>query len=196
MGILDAMRKKTQLLSCRIVFDSFNRLGVSVEVHEPSILPDEYCRLWANYHVKILDSLGYPTQVDALLASAIIKKVTDRRFSSGTDCFARAGLSEVVEYTEDSLVGFPDMTGRYYAKGQRRFFIIDLPLDVTAKHLIYGSVGLLQSCLNRCSTDQNNLAFAYQLSKKVLFLLSAESGYDSGDLTQIPDAAYSLAKRS
>jgi len=26
--------------------------------------------------------------------------------------------------------------------------------------------------------------------------LSAESGYDPGDLTQIPDAAYSLAKRS
>ncbi len=196
MGILDAMRKKTQLLSCRIVFDSFNRLSVSVEVHEPSVLSDEYCRLWANYHVKVLDSLRYPTNVDALLASPIIKKVTDREFSFGTDCFARAGLSEVVEYTEDSLVGFPDMTGRYYARGQRRFFIIDLPLDVTAKHLIYGSVGLLQACLNRCSTDQNNLAFAYQLTKKVLFLLSPESGYDSGDLTQIPDAAYSLAKRS
>jgi len=196
MGIFGAMRRRTQLLSCRIVFDSFNRLGVSVEVREPSISPDEYCRLWANYHVNVLDSLRYPTSVDALLASAVIKKVTDRRFSSGTDCFARAGLSEVVEYTEDSLVGFPDMIGRYYARGQRRFFIIDLPLDVTAKHLIYGSVGLLQFCLNRCRTDQNELDFAHKMARKILFLLAPDSGYDSSDLAQIPDAAYSLAKRS
>jgi hypothetical protein len=146
--------------------------------------------------MKVLESLSYPTNIDALLASAIIKRITARQFSSTTDCFARAGLSEVVEYTEGPLAGFPDMTGRYYAQGQRRFIIIDLPLDVTAKHLIYGSVGLLQYCLNRCSTDHKNLAFAYHLAKKVLFLLSSDSGYDTSDLTQLPDTAYSLAKRA
>jgi len=196
MGIFNAFRKKTHLLSCRIVFDSYNRLGVTVEAYEPSLSPHEYCRLWAHYHVKVLDRLGYPTNIDSHLAMAVIKKVTDREFSSDTDCFARAGLAEVVEYVEDPLAGFPDMTGRYYGKGQRRFFLIDLPLDVTAKHFIYGSVGLLQYCLNRCSSNQNDLALAYQLTRKVLFLVSPDSGYDAGSIAQIPDTAYSLAKRS
>lgn len=195
MGIIDTIRKRTQLLSCKIVFDSTNRLSVSVEAKEPSILPDEFSRLWAAYHVKILEGLGYPTNVDALLATATIKKITATPFHFGVDCFARAALSEVIEYTENPLVGFPDMTGKYYAKEQRRFLVIDLPLDVMAKHLIYGSVGLLQYCLNRYSQDQN-LDFAYQLAKKVLFLLSPDSGYDSSDLVQIPDTAYSLVKRS
>jgi hypothetical protein len=146
--------------------------------------------------MEALKSLGYPTNVDSILASAIIRKITSKPFSSNTDCFARARLSDVVEYTETPLVGFPDMTGKYYAKERRRFLMADLPLDVTAKHLIYGSVGLLQYCLNRCRTDHKNLAFAYQLAKKVLFLLGPNSGYDTSDLAQIPDTAYSLAKRS
>ena len=73
--------------------------------------------------------------------------------------------------------------------------MIDLPLDVVAKHLIYGSVGLLQYCLNRYGQDQNNLDFAHQLAEKVLFLLNPDSGYDSRYLAQIPDTAYSLVKR-
>ena len=195
MGIIDTIRKRTQLLSCRIVFDSTNRLSVSVEAKEPSILPDEFSRLWAAYHVKVLEGLGYPTNVDALLATATIKKITATPFHFSVDCFARASLSEVVEYTESPLAGFPDITGKYYAKEQRRFLMIDLPLDVVAKHLIYGSVGLLQYCLNRYGQDQNNLDFAHQLAEKVLFLLNPDSGYDSRYLAQIPDTAYSLVKR-
>ena len=195
MGIIDTIRKRTQLLSCMIVFDSSNRLSVSVEAKEPSILPDEFSRLWAAYHVKVLEGLGYPTNVDALLATATIKKITATPFHFGVDCFARAALSEVVEYTESPFTGFPDMTGKYYAKEQRRFLMIDLPLDVVAKHLIYGSVGLLQYCLNRYGQDQNNLDFAHQLAEKVLFLLNPDSGYDSRYLAQIPDTAYSLVKR-
>jgi len=194
--ILDTLRKRTQLLSFRIVFDSTNRLGVSVEVHEPSISPDEFSRLWAAYHMRVLESLSYPTNVDALLASAIIKKITARQFSSNTDCFARAGLSEVVQYTEDSLAGFIDITGRYYAKKQRRILLADLPGDITAKHLIYGSVGLLQYALNRCGRDKNALSFTYQLAMSILFLLNSDSGYDANDLTQLQDTAYSLAKRA
>lgn len=194
--ILDTLRKRTQLLSFGIVFDSTNRLGVSVEVHEPSISPDEFSRLWSAYHMKVLESLSYPTNVDALLASAILKKITARQFSSNTDCFAGAGLKEAVEYTEDQIVGFPDITGRYYSKEQRRFLLTDLPVDITAKHLIYGSVGLLQYALNRCGRDKNALAFTYQLAMSILFLLSSDSGYDASDLTQLPDTAYSLAKRA
>ena len=195
--ILDTLRKRTRLLSFGIVFDSTNRLGVSVEVHEPSISPDEFSRLWAAYHMKVLESLGYPTNVDALLALAILKKITARQFSSNTDCFARAGLKETVEYTEvDQIVGFPDIIGRYYAKEQRRFLLTDLPVDITAKHPIYGSVGLLQYALNRCGMDKNALAFTYQLAMSILFLLSSDSGYDASNLTQLPDTAYSLAKRA
>ena len=133
--------------------------------------------------------------MDSLLASAIIEKIIAKPFSAKTDCFARAGLSEVVEYTEDPLVGFPDMTGRYYGKEQRRFLLIDLPLDVTAKHLIYGSVGLLQYSLNRCGHDQDGRVLTYQTAKNVLSLLSPDSGYDTTNLSQVPDAAYTLAKR-
>jgi hypothetical protein len=146
--------------------------------------------------MKVLESLSYPTNVDALLASAILKKITARQFSSNTDCFAGAGLKEAVEYTEDQIVGFPDITGRYYSKEQRRFLLTDLPVDITAKHLIYGSVGLLQYALNRCGRDKNALAFTYQLAMSILFLLSSDSGYDASDLTQLPDTAYSLAKRA
>jgi hypothetical protein len=194
--ILDTLRKRTQLLSFGIVFDSTNRLGVSVEAHEPSISPDELSRLWAAYHAKVLEALRYPTNVDALLASAIIEKITAKPFSFKTDCFARAGLSEVVQYTEDSLAGFIDITGRYYAKEQRRILLADLPGDITAKHLIYGSVGLLQYGLNRCGQDENELTLIFQLAKSILFLLSPDSGHDTSDLTQLPDTAYSLAKRA
>jgi hypothetical protein len=160
----------------------------------PEILTEEYGRLWSVYHMKVLESLGYPINVDSLLASAIIEKITAKSFSSKTDCFARAGLSEVFEYTENQLVGFPDMRGRYYAKKQQRFLLADLPVDISAKHLIYGSVGLLQYGLNRCGQNQDELTLIHQLATSVLSLLSPDSGYDKSNLAQVPDTAYSLAK--
>jgi len=171
-------------------------MSVTVQQVAPETFTDEYGRLWAGYHAKVLEALGYPTNVDALLASAIIEKITAKPFSFKTDCFARARLSEVVQYTEDSLAGFIDITGRYYAKEHRRFLLADLPVDITAKHLIYGSVGLLQYGLNRCGQDEEELTLIFQLAKSILFLLSPDSGHDTSDLTQLPDTAYSLAKRA
>jgi hypothetical protein len=192
---VDTILKRTLLFSYKIVFDSFNRLSVKAQPFITAIPTEEYGRLWAAYHVKVLESLGYPATVDALLTSAIIEKITAKPFSFKTDCFARAGWSEVIEYTEGLLVGFIDMTGRYYAKEQRRFLLADLPVDITAKHLIYGSVGLLQYGLNRCGQDEKELTLIFQLAKSILFLLSQDSGHDTSDLTQLPDTAYSLAKR-
>jgi hypothetical protein len=193
--IIDTILQRSLLLSHKIVMDSSNRLSVTVQQFGPGILTEEYGRLWAGYHMKVLEGLNYPTNVDALLASAMIEKITAKPFSFKTDCFARAGWSEVIKYTEDPLAGFIDMTGRYYAKEQRRFLLADLPVDITAKHLIYGSVGLLQYGLNRCGQDEKELTLIFQLAKSILFLLSPDSGHDKSDLTQLPDTAYSLAKR-
>lgn len=195
MKAVDTILKRTLLFSYKIVFDSPNRLSVTVQPFIPTVLTEDYGRLWAAYHMKVLESLSYPANVDSLLVSAIIEKIIAKPFLSRTDCFAGAGLSEVIEYTEDPLAGVLDMTGRYYAKEQRRLLLADLPVDITAKHLIYGSIGLLQYCLNRCGQNQDELAFTYQLATSVLSLLRPESGYDASNLAQVPDSAFSLAKR-
>lgn len=195
MKVVDTILRRTLLLSYRVVFDSFNRLSVTVRQIGPGILTEEYGRLWAAYHMKVLETLVYPIGVDALLASAIIERITAKPFTSNADCFERADLSGVVEYTEDLLDGFPDMSGRHYAKGQRRFLMTDLPADVTAKHLIHGSAGLLQYGLNRCRQNENERTFLYEMAKSVLSLLSQDSGYDTGNLDLLPDAAYTMAKR-
>lgn len=194
MKVVDAILKRTLLLSYRIVFDSFNRLSVRVRQVEPAVRTEEYGRLWAAYHMKVLETLVFPIGVDALLASAAMERITAEPFRSDTDCFERANLKGVVTYTEDPIDGFPDMRGRYYAKEQRRLLVTELPADVTGRHLIYASAGLLQHGLNRCGDDEKERTFLHEMAKSVLFLLRRDSGYDTSDLNQLPDAAYSLAK--
>lgn len=194
--IVDTILKRSLLLSCRIVFDSVNRLAVSVEAHEQTISPHEYGRFWAACHMEVLESLGYPTSVDALLASAIIEKITAKPFSSRTDCFERAGLSEVVEYTENPFIGYQEITGRFYAQKGRRFLVADLRLDIDPKHLIYGSIGLLQFALNRCGEKEEELAFLFQLAQTILVLLSPDSGYETNNFRQLHDTAYALVTHS
>ncbi len=195
MKVVDTILKRTLLLSYRIVFDSFDHLSVRVRQVGPAILTEEYARLWAAYHMKVLETLIFPIGMDALLASATLERITAEPFLSDTDCFERANLKGVVKYTEDLIDGFPDMTGKYYAKEQRRFLVTELPADVTGKHLIYGSAGLLQHGLNRCGRDEEGRTFLYEMAKSVLSLLSRDSGYDTGNLELLPDAAYTLAKR-
>lgn len=194
--VIDAILQRSLILSYDIVMDSSNRISVRIQQHGPEVPEEEFCRLWVDYHVKVLEKLGYPGNVDGVLASVIIGKIVAKPFTSETDCFARAELSGVVKYTEDPIVGSLTMTGRYYKKGQKRSLVTDLPGDITAKHLIYASVGLLQFCLNRCGQDGSEGALIFQMAKSMLFLLSSDSGYDTSDSTSLPDAAYSLAKRT
>lgn len=193
--IIDTMLKRTLLLSCKVVFDSANRLGVSVEKHEPSVTPDEYGRLWAACHMKVLEGLGYPTNIDALLALAMIEKILSKPFGGKTDCFERAGLSEIVEYTESSPIGH-DITARYYAQKQRRLVIVEMRRDIPSKHLIYGSIGLLQFALNRCEGREEELTLLFKMAKTILYLLSSDSAYETDNLTQLHDTAYALVKQS
>lgn len=194
--IVDTILKRTLILSCKVVFDSMNRLAVSVQEHEPSLSLDEYGRLWAAYHVEVLETLGYPTSVDAILASAIIEKIIAKPFSSKIDCFERAGLSEVVEYTESPFIGHQEITGRLYAQKQSRFLVTDLRLDIDPKHLMYGSVSLLQFAVNRCGGKENELAFLFQFAKTIVYLLSPDSGYEKDNLKHLHNAAYALVKHS
>lgn len=194
-NIVDKMLKRILLISCRVAFDEMNRLAVSVQEHEPSLSLDEYGRLWAAYHTEVLETLGYPTSVDAILASAIIEKITDKPFSANTDFFKRAGLSEVVEYTENPFIGHQEITGRFYAQKQSRFLVTDLRLDIDPKHLMYGSAGLLQFAANRCWGKEGELAFLFKFAKTIVYLLSPDSGYEKDNLRQLHNTAYALVKQ-
>lgn len=145
---------------------------------------------------KVFETLGYPTNIDALLALAMLEKMTVEPFCRNTDCFERAGLAEVVEYAENQQSGLPVAALRYFARGQRRVLVCDLSPDIPAKHLVYASIGLLQYSLNRCGRNEQELLFLYRLAKNILFLLSPDSDYDAKDISLLPGTAYSLAKRA
>lgn len=193
--IIDTLLQRTLLFSYSIVFDSTNSMSVAVRPHMPVTRTGEYGRLWAAYHVRVLESLGFPTNVDALLASAMIEKIVSKPFSEKIDCFQRAGLPGVVRYTEDSLAGYHHITGHYYRKGQKHFLLAELPVDITSKYLIYGSIGLLQYTLNRCGRNHQEILLVNELVENVLSFLRKDSGYDTSLLGQLPDTAYGLARR-
>jgi hypothetical protein len=186
---------KKLLLTGKIIFDSPNRPAATIQPFTPPLVCDEYGRLWAAHHVKVFEVLGYPANIDALLAPAVLENITVAPFRRNTDCFARAGPAEIVEYAEDRRSGLPVMTLRYYACNEKQVLVCDLPLDIPTKHLVHTSVGLFQYGLNRCVRNKQGLLLLYRSANNILFLLRPDSGHDVRDLSRLPDTAYPLATR-
>ncbi|MGI5912389.1 MAG: hypothetical protein ACOX6E_07420 [Syntrophomonadaceae bacterium] len=153
-------------------------ISVKVMEENPELSNHEYVRMWAFYHCKVMDNLGYPYNETANLLNRALYKIISKKFDKNIDCFERAGLSDQITYSDQFITPKVTFKGEYYSKASKhRRIKTKFPLVITEQQVLHSSIGLLQFTINKCSNKKKELDMIY----KVIFFLLV--GYEADTRT-------------
>ena len=191
MGLLNFLTGK-KILSYKIIFDQNNKVAVNIKKEVPTVPTPEYIRLWAFYQAKIIYNLGYPNNLSANMSLESLFKIVEEDIDSNTDCFKRANLDDVVQYSDRFISLITKYDGEFFAKGSvNRSINTHFPMQSSEQEVVYSGIALMQYCINMNKNDKNVLDVITKTARN-LYLMFYEAGIGSGisNIDQISQTAY------
>ncbi len=156
MGFLERLAGWKEILHYEIVFEG-RAMGVGISPLVPEVPNPEYIRLWATYEALVIYSLGFPENLSARMALELLLRVASGGVGADTDCFKRASLLDVVQFSPHVPVGGTRLTGEYYAKGIQRTIKGRFRNKVSEQQIVYSGLALLQYAVSMNSGDPESL---------------------------------------
>jgi len=194
MGFLETLRRRKKVLSFEIVFGDKNKVGVIVNKNVAIIPGPDYIRLWACYEAKMLYNLGYPNNVSANMAIGAIGKIMESHINENTNCFRRANLDDVIEYTPDIAKGKIKFKGEFYAKGSiERTIKTWLPQRGSEQQAVYSTLALMQYAIFMTRDDKECLDVFTKTARNMVGLYESGMRVGIASVVQIPTLAYMQA---
>ena len=191
MGFLEVLTGKIKILSFEILIDSANNITVNITEEVPTVQLPDYIRLWAHYQSKIIYNLGFPRNVSANISLGAISKIVETQFDDNVDCFKRAQLNDVAQYTDKISAITKRYHGEFFGKGATtRFIKTHLPSDGTEQEIVYSAIALMQYCINKVKQDSEMLDIFYNTNLNMVAIYNAGHGGNLSDVTGIPYSAY------
>ena len=190
MGLLNFLNGK-KILSYNILFDYNNKVAVNIKKEVSTVPTPEYIRLWAFYQAKIIYNLGYPNNLSATMSLVSLSKIIEKDIYSNTDCFKRANLDDVVQYSDRYISPIIKFDGEFLAKGSvNRSINTHFPMQSTEQEVVYSGIALMQYCININKIDKYALDVLTNTARNFLALYEAGMGSGVSDIAQIPQTAY------
>jgi len=190
MGFLNIFTG-TKILSYKIFFDQNNKVAVNIKKEALTVPTPEYIRLWAFYQAKIIYNLGYPNNLSATMSLGSLLKIIEKDINSNTDCFKRANLDDVVQYSDRYISPITKFDGEFFAKGSvNRSINTHFPMQSTEQEVVYSGIALMQYCININKNDKYALDILMKTARNFLALYEAGMGSGISDIAQIPQTAY------
>jgi len=194
MGFLEKLSVRKKVLSFEIIFDDNNKVGVTVNKNVPIIPSPDYIRLWACYEAKMIYNLGYPNNVSANMAIGAMVKIVESDINENTNCFRRANLDDVIEYTLDIAKGNIKFTGEFYAKGSiERTIKTWLPQRGSEQQAVYSALALMQHAISMTRDDKECLEVFTKTARNMVELYESGVGVGIASVVKIPTLAYMQA---
>lgn len=191
MGFFESLSGRKKILSFEIDFDDNNNVGVNVSKDVPMIQTPDYIRLWACYEAKIIYNLGYPQNASANVAVGSIAKVVETDINENTNCFKKADVEDVIQYTANTLQGNTKFTGEFYAKGSlERTIKTWFPSHGTEQQVVYSGLALMQYAISITSSDKESLEVFTKTDRNMVKLYDSDMGVGISSVVQVPTFAY------
>ena len=191
MGLLNFLTGKEKIFSYKIFFDQNNKVAVNIKKEVSTVPTPEYIRLWAFYQAKIIYNLGYPNNLSAIMSLGSLSKIIEKDIDSNTDCFKRANLDDVVQYSDRFISPITKYDGEFFAKGSiNRSIKTHFPMQNTEQEVVYSGIALMQYCININKNDKYALDILTNTARNFLALYKDGMGSGISDITQIPQTAY------
>jgi len=190
MGLLNFLAGK-KVLSYKIFFDRNNKVVVNIKEEASTVPMPEYIRLWAFYQAKIIYNLGYPNNLSAKMSLGALSKIIEKDIDSNTNCFKRANLDDVVQYSDRLISPITKYNGEFFAKGSvNRSIKTHFPMQSIEQEVVYSGIAIMQYCININKDDKYTLAVLTKTARNFLALYKAGMGSGISAIAQIPQAAY------
>lgn len=194
MGLLETISGRKKVLSFEIIFDDNNNVGVNVRKNVSMIPTPDYIRLWACYEAKMIYNLGYPNNVSANMAIGAMAKIVESDINENTNCFQKANLDDVIQYTPDITKGNIKFTGEFYTKGSiERTIKTWLPLRGTEQQAVYSALALMQYAISMTRGDNECLDVFTKTARNMIKLYESGMGVSIASIVQVPTFAYMQA---
>lgn len=194
MGFLEILSGRKKVLSFEIIFGDNNKVGVTVNKNVTIIPSPDYIRLWACYEAKMIYNLGYPNNVSANMAIGAMAKIMESDINENTNCFRRANLDDVIEYTPDIVKGNIKFKGEFYAKGSiERTIKTWLPQRGSEQQAVYSALALMQYAISMTRDDKECLEVFTKTARNMVVLYESGMGVGVASVVQIPTLAYMQA---
>jgi len=191
MGLFNFFTGK-KILSYKILFDYNNKVAVNTKKEVSTVPTPEYIRLWAFYQAKIIYNLGYPNNLSATMSLESLFKIVEEDIDSNTDCFKRANLDDLMQFSNRFISPTTQFDGEFFAKDSiNRSIKTRFPMQSSEQKVVYSGIALMQYCINMNKNDKNVLDVITKTARN-LFLLFYEVGMGSEifDIVKIPQTAY------
>lgn len=194
MGFLETLSGRKKVLSFEIIFDDNNKVGVNVNKNVPIVPTPDYIRLWACYQAKMIYNLGYQNNLSASMAIGAMAKIVDSDINENTNCFRRANLDNVIQYTSNIEKGNIKFTGEFYAKGSiGRTIKTWLPQRGTEQQAVYSALALMQYAIFMTLDDKECLEVFRKTARNMVGLYESGMRVGIASVVQIPTLAYMQA---
>jgi len=194
MGFLETLSGRKKVLSFEIIFDDNNNVGVNVNKNVPVVPTPDYIRLWACYEAKMIYNLGYPKNISSNMAIGTIAKIVKIDINENTNCFQKANLDDVIQYTPNISKGNIKFTGEFYAKGStERTIKTWLPLRGTEQQAVYSTLALMQYSISMARDDKECLDVFTKTARNMIKLYESGMGVGVASVVKIPTLAYMQA---
>ena len=190
MGLLDFLNGK-KILSYKIFFDQDNKVAVNIKKEVSTVPTTEYIGLWAFYQAKIIYNLGYPNNMSAIMSLGSLSKIIEKEIDSNTDCFKRANLDDVVQYSDRFISPITKFDGEFFAKDSvNRLIKTHFPMQSSEQEVVYSGIALMQYCININKKDKYALDVFTKTARNFLELYKFGMGSGISDIARIPQTAY------
>ena len=190
MGLLNFLTDK-KILSYKIFFDQNNKVAVNIKKEVSTVPTPEYIRLWAFYQAKIIYNLGYPNNLSATMSLGSLSMIIEKDIDSNTDCFKRANLDDVVQYSDRFISPITKFDGEFFAKDSvNRSLKTHFSMQSSEQEVVYSGIALMQYCININKNDKYALDVLTKTARNFLALYEAGMGSGISDIAQIPQTAY------
>lgn len=194
MGFLETLAGRIKVLSFEIIFDNNNNVGVNVDKNVAVVPTPDYIRLWASYEAKMIYNLGYPNNISANMAIGATAKIVKIDISENTNCFQKANLDDVIQYTRNISGGNIKFTGEFYAKGStERTIKTWLPRRGTEQQAVYSALALIQYAINMVGDDEECLHVLTKTARNMIKLYESGMGVGIASIVNVPTLAYMQA---
>jgi len=190
MGLLNFFTSK-KILSYKIFFDQNNKVAVNINKEVSKVPTQEYIRLWAFYQAKIIYNLGYPNNMSATMSLESLSKIIKKDIDSNTNCFKRANLDDVMQYSDRFISPNTKFDGEFFAKNSvNRSIRTHFPMQSSEQEVVYSGIALMQYCINLNKNDKYALDVFTNTVRNFLELYKSGMGNGISDIAQIPQTAY------
>ena len=191
MGLLSFLAGMKKIVSYEVLFYHDNKVMVNSTKEVPTIHTSEYIRLWAFYQTKIIYNFGYPNNLSTSMAFLSLYKIIEKDISPNTDCFKRANLDDVIQYSKSNSSVITKFNGEFFAKGSiKRSIMTHFPPKGTEQEAVYSAIALMQYCINANKDNKESLDILTKTIRNFLALFKMGAGNKISGITLIPQAAF------